>query len=161
MGEIEFRKPSVSEWESTMAVAWKTFLRHNAADYQQEGIDHFFDFITDERLRMMFVTGEYPIFVAVDDSKIIGMISARKKNHLSLLFVDPKYHRRKIATKLVNMMVEEAKNKEQTSLTVHASPYAIPFYENVGFEKTGNTREEDGIIYTPMKLSFKKQKAKK
>ncbi|MDE5596580.1 MAG: GNAT family N-acetyltransferase, partial [Lachnospiraceae bacterium] len=79
-----------------MALAWKTFMQFEADGYTIEGIKNFEDFITDTTLHRMFVMGAYQMFVALDHNQIIGMITLRDDSHISLLFVDEKYHRQGI-----------------------------------------------------------------
>ncbi|MBR4964928.1 MAG: GNAT family N-acetyltransferase, partial [Lachnospiraceae bacterium] len=71
----EVRRANENEWEDAMALAWRTFMRFEACDYTQEGIDNFSNFISDNGLHRMFLIGEYHLWVAVAEGKIIGMIS--------------------------------------------------------------------------------------
>ena len=76
---FEFRWAMESEWSSAMKLVWKTFLKFEGKDYTQEGIRHFFDFITDDKLFVMFLKGEYQMMVALDRGHIIGVGSIRKR----------------------------------------------------------------------------------
>ena len=73
----EIRPAYRGEWQDAMALAWKTFLRYEAADYTQEGVDRFRDFITDSTLYRMFLAGSYELIVAMEENRMIGMITAR------------------------------------------------------------------------------------
>ena len=66
---IQIRQANIYDWDEAMALAWKTFLKFEAKDYGQEGIDSFRDFLTDSLLRRMFLMGEYPMFIALDGEK--------------------------------------------------------------------------------------------
>ena len=143
------------EWEDAMGVAWRTFQKYEAPEYSQAGIDSFLDFISDENLYKMYVAGLYKVFVAVDDKRIIGIISLRKRNHISLLFVDSKYHRQGIGSALISFAAMYVIEEEGLGLlTVHAAPYAEEFYHKVGFIDVGGRTEEHGIIYTPMQYVY-------
>ena len=149
------REAKRDEWETAMSLAWTTFMKYEAGDYPKEGVDSFLDFISDEKLFQMFLIGEYHVFVAVDNDKIIGVISLRARTHISLLFVDERYHHRGIGRNLVNyaaMFVRE--ENKRTFLTVNSSPYAENFYRRLGFTDTDTQQQKDGIIYTPMSLSI-------
>lgn len=150
--EIEVRKAVMADWEETMALVWRTFLKFEANDYGMEGVDNFREFITDSMLRRMFLIGEYHMFVATYDEKIIGMISLRDKKHISLLFVDEKYHKQGIGRKLVacigDFVIDEYGEKE---LTVNASPYGLEFYKKIGFVSKSPLMTTGGIKYTSMK----------
>ena len=67
------------------------------------------------------------------------------------MFVDKRHHRKGVARQLLNTVVAEIKSNEGiTQMTVNSSPYAVEAYERLGFVKTGEQQEKDGIIYIPM-----------
>ncbi len=150
---FHIRKAQVSEWESAMELAFKVFLKYEAMEYGPEGIKNFAEFVTDEMLKKLFLQGSYLLFVAVEEEKIIGMISLRSGNHISLLFVDSEYHRKGVGTALIQYLQEYLLfyTKHQ-KVTVNAAPYGVPFYHKVGFCDTGIETKKDGIIYTPMEF---------
>lgn len=150
---IEIRRAEASEWDVVMELAFKVFLKYEAMEYGEEGIRNFAEFVTDESLKKMFLIGEYLLFVAVLDGKIVGLISLRSGNHISLLFVDENYHRQGIGSALVKYLQEYMlRNTKYNKLTVFASPYGVPFYHRIGFRDIGNETTKDGIIYTPMEF---------
>lgn len=140
------------DWDEAMALAWRTFMQFEANDYTKEGIESFQDFVTDTTLRRMFDMGAYQLFVATDESnKIIGMISLRNETHISLLFVDSKYHYKGVGRALMEALCSYVFNEEgYHRVTVNAAPYAMGFYHKLGFRDTEKEQMKDGIIYTPM-----------
>jgi GNAT superfamily N-acetyltransferase len=145
-----------SDWDGAMNLAWDTFVRFDAPDYSQEGIDNFYNFIHDEMLRNMFVAGHYQLFVAMDEGRYVGMLSLREKKHISLLFVDEKYHRHGVASALLKFVCKYALTEEgEERLTVNASPYAVDFYHKKGFRDLQGETVADGIRFTPMELVFR------
>ncbi len=144
-----------SDWDGAMKLAWDTFVRFDAPDYSQEGIENFHKFIHDEMLRKMFVAGHYQLFVATDGGRYVGMLSLREKKHISLLFVDENYHRHGIASALIKFVCKYALTEEGVEkLTVNASPYAVGFYHKKGFKDISGETLADGIRYTPMELEL-------
>ncbi|MBP3474976.1 MAG: GNAT family N-acetyltransferase [Lachnospiraceae bacterium] len=136
-----------------MALAWKTFLRFEADVYSPEGVRNFEEFITDTTLHRMFVMGVYQMFVALDQDKIVGMITLRNSTHISLLFVDEKYHRRGIGRALMKHLTNYLLSEVGADhVTVNASPYGVGFYHKLGFKDLRPEEVKDGIIYTPMKF---------
>ena len=101
-----------SDWDGAIKLAWDTFVRFDAPDYSQEGIDNFRKFVNDDMLRKMFVAGHYQLFVATDGARYVGMLSLREKKHISLLFVDRDYHRYGVATALLRYVSEYALAEE-------------------------------------------------
>ncbi|MBO4617431.1 MAG: GNAT family N-acetyltransferase [Lachnospiraceae bacterium] len=151
MSDIVIDIARAEDWEDAMELAWRTFLKFEAPEYSQEGTDKFLEFISGQELYKMFLCGEYKVLAARDDSKIVGVASLRTGNHISLLFVDEKYHRRGIATRLVAALQREFITGECVQMTVNAAPYAVGFYEKLGFIKTDDFKTADGITYLPMR----------
>lgn len=139
------------EWDDAMALAWRTFMRFEAGDYTPEGIESFQDFVTDTVLYRMFVMGEYQLFGAYDGTRMVGMISLRAQTHISLLFVDERYHKMGIGRQLIEYVSRYVLTEEgHHHITVNAAPYAVEFYHRVGFLDTGVEQYSDGIRFTPM-----------
>lgn len=152
----EIRFVTRDEWEEAMGLAWKTFLEFEGDVYPPEGIHSFEDFITDSALKQMFVMGAYQVMGAFSGGEILGMISLRNETHISLLFVDKRYHRRGIGRALIGALsryVREEVGHEK--LTVNASPYGVAFYHRLGFQDIGPEKQQDGIIFTPMFLNIR------
>jgi len=149
----EIRLAYREEWEDAMALAWKTFLEFEADDYTLEGIRSFEDFITDTTLHRMFIMGVYQMFVALDRKQIVGMLTLRNTSHISLLFVDEKYHRRGIGRALIGYLQEYLLSETGISkITVNAATYGVAFYHKLGFRDLRPEEEKDGIKYTPMEF---------
>ena len=127
-GKIRIRRANIYDWDEAMALAWRTFLRFEANDYGQEGIDNFRDFLTDALLHRMFLKGDYPVFIALDGEKQAGMISLRNKRHISLLFVEEGHHHQGIGRKLIQSMEQYIQAEyQERKITVNAAPYAVGF----------------------------------
>lgn len=143
------------EWDDAMALAWRTFMKFEADDYTNEGVESFQNFITDSILHNMFVLGVYQLFVALIDKRIVGMISLRNETHISLLFVDESYHNLGIGRRLMEYVSNYVKTEEgHHLLTVNSAPYATGFYHRIGFVDTGKMQMSDGIYFTPMEMSI-------
>lgn len=147
---IVITKAGREDWEPAMELAWRTFLKYEAPVYTKEGVDNFLCFISEERLYKMFLAGEYLLFVAKRDAKIVGMIGVRSGHHISLLFVDEKYHKQGIGRSLVLTVANELRSRRCDLITVNASPYGLPFYKRLGFMETDEVKFTDGITYYPM-----------
>jgi GNAT superfamily N-acetyltransferase len=150
--DIIIRKAIMADWEETMAMTWKTFLKFEAKDYGLEGVNSFRNFIADPLLRRMFLLGTYHMYVATCNEKIVGMVSLRDQNHISLLFVDEAYHKRGIGRRLVETIGGFSKEEYgKEDITVNAAPYGVGFYKKVGFFSTSPLMTNDGIKYISMK----------
>ena len=104
--EYEVRFAYTEEWQDAMNLAWKTFLKFEAKDYSQEGIESFREFITDQTLYKLFKFGTYQLMVALSHDKIVGIISLRDISHISLLFVEESFHYKGIGKLLIHKAAE-------------------------------------------------------
>lgn len=147
----QIRWAGIEDWTPAMNMIWKTFLKFEGDVYSPEGVRNFLDFITDEGLFHSFVEGKYLLMVAVDKEQIIGAASVRDGNHLSLLFVDERYHRQGVGKQLMDCFCGFLKEEAGEQLmTLKSSPYAVGFYERIGFRATGPEERYSGIRVTPM-----------
>ena len=150
-----FRMAVEKDWEPAMKLAWETFLIFEAQEYGEEGIESFRDFISDQRLKNMFLKGEYQMMVALHEEKIIGFITVRNRSHISLLFVNKKYHRQGIGSILIEKMGEYLITEVGVDyMTVDSAPYALEFYHKLGFWDLAPRQQKQGIIYTSMKKNL-------
>lgn len=150
---FQIREARKEEWETATELAFRVFLKYEAMEYGPQGIRNFAEFLTDEMLKKLFLAGKYLLFVAVEGDNLIGLITLRSGNHISLLFVDSEYHRRGVGRALVRYLQEYMlAHTSYEKLTVNAAPYGIPFYHKLGFKDTGMQTQKDGIIYTPMEF---------
>ncbi|MBP9997374.1 MAG: GNAT family N-acetyltransferase [Lachnospiraceae bacterium] len=149
--EYVIREAQVAEWDAAMELAYRVFLRFEAEDYGEEGTYEFARFVTDPLLKKMFLCGNYKLFVAEMNGQIVGIVSLRNINHISLLFVEEKYHKNGIGRELMRYAYDFLKKETTYScMTVNASPYGTEFYHKIGFEDTDVMIEKSGIRYTPM-----------
>jgi predicted N-acetyltransferase YhbS len=93
-------------------------------------------------------------FVAECDGKVVGFARGREER-ISSLFVDGRYHRRGIGTRLTAML-ETALRKNTDIIRIRSSLHAADFYERVGYRKTTGRRRLHGILMQPMKKVVRK-----
>lgn len=148
--DILIRDANADDWENAMELAWKTFLKFEGEVYGELGKKNFLDFISGEQLYKLFLSGNYRMVVAICDGKIVGMGTLRSGNHISLLFVDEKYHWRGIGRKILSKLQEGLDNGRSLRLTVNSSPYGEGFYRKLGFIPFSDWTEADGITFLPM-----------
>ena len=86
---------------------------------------------------------------AFDGEKLIGEIAIRPdRKHICFFFVDGRYHRRGIGTRMFRRLLEDYPGE---TITLNSSPYGLPFYKAIGFAATEEEKTVNGIRFTPMK----------
>ena len=67
------------------------------------------------------------------DKQIIGFASIDHKNYLDVLFVDPKFHRKGIASSLYKHIENQARKSDLDYIETHSSLVALDFFQRKGF----------------------------
>ncbi len=128
------------------------FAEFVAKDYSEEGKQTFGDYL---KVKLEEVTagaadGQKKIWGYFENGRIIGVIAVRHIFHIALFFVDKAYHGKEIGRKLFDHAVQFVKQNGKENMTVNSSLCAVPVYESLGFVKTNDRQENDGIMYVPM-----------
>lgn len=150
---MKIRKITKDELVKTIDLAWKVFLKFEAPDYPEEGIEEFRKSIYDPE----FVS-KLEIYGAFEDDKILGMIATRNMNHIAMYFVDEKYQGQGIGRKLYDTICEL---NTDNYFTANASPYAKEIYEHMGFECQQDMQQINGIKFYPMKCIIQSKNIKR
>jgi GNAT superfamily N-acetyltransferase len=132
-------RPTPEETKQALDLALRVFTEYEMPEYEPEALENFKSVLEISNA-----------FVASENGKIIGMINERGGGRVSMLFVDGDYHRKGIATALMNHIAVDLKSKNIMRITVNSSPFGVPFYENYGFSQTDEMQHKDGFIYLPM-----------
>lgn len=149
------------EYRAVLAAVYDSFDTFDADSFTERGCASFKGYASFDnfayRQRHNHVT-----FVAKASAagkagrQIAGMIEIRGLSHISMLFVPSKYVKTGVGRALMEYAIGYMRNgnKNLHRITVNASPYAHGFYRHMGFLDTEPAVETDGMIYTPMALSF-------
>ncbi len=78
------------------------------------------------------------IFIAEENNKIIGTAAVRK-NLIMDVFVDPNCEGKGVGSKLITHLEKLASLQGYTYTQISANPYAIDFYEKLGYFKVEET----------------------
>jgi 8-oxo-dGTP pyrophosphatase MutT (NUDIX family)/GNAT superfamily N-acetyltransferase len=152
-GMIAYRKANVGDIRPVLDLALSVFIKFHTPDCEQKAISSYFTArFKDESYLNDFESGQNLMFVALDDERIVGMINEHGDDHcISEMAVDGTYHRRGIATELMNLMVCELKLRGIDKITLKALPHGLPFYLKYGFVPTDKKqRSKSGFDFTPM-----------
>jgi len=118
------------------------------------GADVFLSALGPEGMVRNLTAAELDYYVALAGSQLMGVVAVRRKAHLFHLFVSEEFQRRGVARALWSH-VKQAYGWPCASVptTVNSTPYALAFYEHVGFRASGPRVETNGIAFIPMQLT--------
>lgn len=141
---MNIRQLNKSEYDNTITLSLSVFAECGTTDFDIQGLETFKGLIHNKELM-----NELTIFGAFAGDRFIGIIGTKNNGaHISLFFIHSKFHRRGIGRELFNAAYA---NQKEIEITVNSSSYAVKFYESLGFSKTSEEQETDGLKYTPMK----------
>lgn len=108
--------------------------------------DHVFseEFISNSK--RYFLEGNQTTCIALDQGKAVACASMSyieimptflhptgKRAHLMNVYTNVRYRRQGVARKLVQMLIDEAKDKSVTEISLDATDSGRPLYETLGF----------------------------
>lgn len=107
-----------------------------------------FDTTLIEQSRNYFLNGNQTTVIAVDENKIVGCATISYINimptyshptgnraHLMNVYTNKNYRRQGIAKQMVGMLIEEAKSKGATEISLDATEDGRPLYKSLGFKE--------------------------
>jgi len=139
--------------KQAIVLASNVFSEFVAPGYLEQGRNSFECYLKNklQEVSADLKSGYKKMWAFYQKDKILGVIATQDIFHISLMFVDKRYHRKGIARQMFCAVLEEIKqNDSATQITVNSSPYAVKVYEHLGFVKTDDEQEKDGIIFIPM-----------
>ena len=145
---IEIRQLLNNKKDEALLFAKKVYIECKDESYSEQGIETFYNFINNKE-----ITKSFKVYGAFEDKTLKGLIAAdSQKRHICLFFVDKVSQGKGIGKELMRVVVND---NENSYITVNSSRYGVPIYEKLGFVKTEEEKEQDGLKFTPMKLILK------
>ncbi|MBP2649818.1 MAG: Histone acetyltransferase HPA2-related acetyltransferase [Firmicutes bacterium] len=153
---LHFEDMGVDEEVKIADFFWQVFAEFDCLGYGEVGVNEFKNFILPENIRGRCATGKFSMLCCKDDAELVGVISMRNNQHVSLLFVKKTYHKLGIASSLFKLARERCLMKipHLRCITVNSSPYAIGFYEKIGFTVSRPEQHLYGISFIPMQITL-------
>ena len=151
--DFKIRRLTAQELPAAMELALDTFMRFEAPDYGQEGVESFQrTVIENEEFLCKCRSGENRMWGAFDGEKLIGIYGMRGVSHICLVFTHHAYHRKGVATAIFQRVLADIRkeNPQLRRITLNSSPYGLPFYLRMGFYPTDTEKTIDGIRFTSM-----------
>ena len=145
---IEIRQLLNKEKDEALLFVKKVYIESKDESYSEKGIETFCNFVDNKE-----ITKSFKVYGAFENDILKGLIATdSQKRHICLFFVDKVSQGKGIGKKLMSIIIDD---NENSFITVNSSRYAVPIYEKIGFVKTEEEKEQDGLKFTPMKLILK------
>ena len=145
---IEIRQLLNKEKDEALLFVKKVYIESKDESYSEKGIETFCNFVDNKE-----ITKSFKVYGAFEDNVLKGVIATdRRKRHINLFFVGKFSQAKGIGKKLMSIIIDDNVN---SFITINSSRYAVPIYEKIGFVKTEEEKEQDGLKFTPMKLILK------
>ncbi len=149
---MNIRRYKLSDARKVAEVISSTFGKFNNKEGTKEAVNRYITNYSPKKdvKELQHSFERTPIhFVAIDKTRIIGMIRGNK-NRVVNLFVFGKYHGKGIGKNLLATFEKESKKQGSKLIKIRASLYAINFYQSQGYKKTTGIRNFMGLKIQPM-----------
>ena len=144
---IMIRKLTQDEYNNAADLSYQVCMECGRGDFTPKGMENLKFLVYDTSLM-----NALDIYGAFNKHLLIGIIGVhREKQHISLFFVLPHYHRQGIGKSLFDYVMSEC---NFTYITVNSSTYAETFYASLGFKKVGKKELNKGIVSIPMERNI-------
>lgn len=146
---FKIEKAEIDDIEKISDLIKRIYLKYNSKTDTEEGINNILSFISEKNMRLRFFNEGALMLIARDkNNDIVGVIELRNFEHISLFFVDDKYFKCSVGSKLF----EEAKDiLGQEKYSVNSSDYAVEFYKKLGFVQIYDSiKIKNGVHFHPM-----------
>jgi GNAT superfamily N-acetyltransferase len=162
--QLVVRRADIADARAVARLIEPAFVRFIAPSLSTVGQVAFRLYVTEKALRARLREGAVAwCAMSGDDAGPYGYAELRGSDgstggidHLTLLFTSVDHQGRGIARRLLDTIVAHLRRTEPpvATLTVNASAYALPIYERLGFVRSSDAAERDGIVATPMRLTL-------
>ena len=140
----------------------KPFSKENLNDVFELDKDISNNFKSINQLLEYVNDGKYINVIGIVDSVVVGYIISLivlDEVHIHTVYVSKNFRRKRIATKLIQTILDKSKILRKKKLCLEVSCCninAIGLYEKIGFTKVGNRKEyyKEGIDAILMDLNF-------
>ena len=110
--------------------------------------DWYRESVATDKIKKMIGLKEYEWLVASQGNEIIGVLAVEKKSCIKYYFVLPEFQGLGIGRSLWSEAIR--RSLLSAEVTVRSSIIAVPVYEKLGFVKTGDIADVNGMLYQPM-----------
>jgi GNAT superfamily N-acetyltransferase len=152
---LPIRAMRLCEAVTVIALVKQVFDLFVAPGYSPAGVDEFYRYAEPVAFSARQDADHFTL-ISIEGQAIVGMIEIRGYDHISMLFVDPAFQRRGVATSMWNRAREICltHNPELKTITVNSSPFAVQVYASWGFHAISGEVKKNGIRFIPMTFAL-------
>ncbi len=152
---IHYEEADGDEADAIHRLVKAVFDAHAAPAYSEQGRQEFYRYIRPSSIAERLMQNHFVLIAKVEDERV-GVIEMRNCNHVSLLFVASHWQGKGLAKGLLARAIAicGARGALLDAISVYSSPNAVRAYERLGFHKTGDEQERNGIRYVPMAMQI-------
>ena len=148
----ELEEKDVNSFSNMVSNVFNEFVGIN---YSKEGNDTFNEYIDPKNVLERLNNSNNLFYVAKLNNEIIGILEIKNNNHISLFFVKKEFHKNGIGKKLIEKYKETIMEITGVNkIIVNSSIYAEKIYSKLGFIRTNEIQEKNGIKYIPMECKL-------
>ena len=150
---LSYRTPLNDDWPGVATTIRRAFDASVACDWSAEARATFFAEASPENLGKAFAQAFFGE-VATADEACVGVILLPTPRLLALLFVDPEFQRRQIASTLFAHAAAAVLGSDPpvSTISLNSTRAAIPFYESRGFFRISPEFTRTGTVAQRMAL---------
>jgi GNAT superfamily N-acetyltransferase len=148
---------SLGEENDYSSLIRRVFDEFVAPGYTAEGNRFFSDYIDPAKIAERSRNGNL-LLGARHNNVLIGIIEIRDRFHICLFFVEKSWQGMGVARAIFDeakRLCLEGPGAPPEFLEVNASPYSEKIYGKLGFKKTQELQELNGMKFVPMKMAIK------
>lgn len=146
-------RQAVPEDSSAISTLIVSLAHHFLLQADGVGAEGFLATLRPESIEGKIVSSEVDYYTYVAGGQLMGVVGVRDRTHLFHLFVDQEFQGQGIARALWSHVSEVyGWTSAKVAVTVNSTPFALPFYEHVGFQASGPRVEKNGVAFIPMRL---------
>jgi GNAT superfamily N-acetyltransferase len=137
------------------ALVREVFNEFVAPCYSEESQKTFCNYAAPDAMRQR-IGNSHVTFIAERFGGLLGMLHFQQPEHVAMLFVRREQQRHGVGRALLRSAQQYAlqSNPSDRTLTVNASPNAVPAYLQMGFRPVGKEQLPHGIRFVPMRYDF-------
>jgi len=125
------------------------------ADFDTASWIRFVGYMDPPLLHERLCNPTYLTLCGLLDAKLVGVIAMREYARINQLFVLQEYRHRGVA----HQLWEQARDiclaqGNKTGFRVRSSTMAVPVYQSFGFKLCGDSKVQNGVRFTPMRLEI-------